>query len=346
MKEEKYHIALIDDDYSEKNNSDSRLSNFVSKAKKRNIIFKYGEIDIKGCDLVICDIEIWDKPIGDNNRQLVKLGFDYIDESVTNHLGEKPYLILTNCTGTLHMKIKDIIESKHPNLNIQIKSKRDFLNETNLNDSINEIINMIEKSKGTKGTKGTTRESFDIYKDYLTDLKNYPIKCFAEYINTPEELEIFIERKATILIDDYEKLKVTSENFKKLEKTEEKSEEENKEKFDFFQNFRETKLKDYKGGEIVGKIKEDDVIKNLPNFVKKLIFRRMVIYIHYHTQTEIETICPLLYKGWNVKNYQHLYSAILMFSDSLDFHKLDGKSAVTEDERKFWERLSKSDENF
>ena len=281
----------------------SDIRNF-QKALNKGVDF------FKGIDVVICDIEIWDKPIESTERLLVVQGYKFIEKLISLDYRNKQYLLLTNCTRDLYSSI--INSLKNVNIDIDIKERVLGSKEARANYiyKIRDLIeNEIPKSSMT---------IIEIFNNYIHNPDNYEDDKKNNFLT----LKVFGNSDKYYEYSDIEKL--ITEELKKIT-----------DKWDLVCNefpnlpvFREgEKYKKMKeninramlGGELrqIRNFKYDS--DELGKFVQKLILRRFVMYVaigenksSFLRDVSIKDAC------YAISSNEKCYTTTLNFSSSIN----------------------------
>jgi hypothetical protein len=334
------NILYIEDDIKR----DARIKKFQDIAEKEHSITfqNFSEInniekkDIRGdvdgifsfniskdIDAIICDIEIWDKPIEDNDRLLVSLGYDFIQQMISNGFGSKVYFILTNCSRSLYADIKGHIS----NAMIEFDCKDDVLtSEKTIKKYIERIKRVLNSRKEMqKEQKGEREITFDYFINYINNKSNYPFSLRINElhkVSDPESMGLFIKKKCDELIDQFKQIEI-----KKQYLTTE-----------FVIPSHplaplRTLCASLGYGSEIRSIPQHITDKDITSFVLKLIIRRFVIYLtlHFFKKEEnkiLQKTCSYLGQSKNVR----LFDNILMFS-----YPKAPYLYFTSNEKKYWD---------
>jgi len=237
--------------------------------------------------IVICDIEVWEHP-DNENRKLNCLGFNCVKELVSKYPDGRKYYLLSNCSKRLHSKIIDDLRP----LSIPLYSKDSKLSSLKVDGFLNELKRTAQEF---------VRQSvFDRLYNFLKEDVNFEsikrrIDEEADCL-IAKHIEFFTNNKSAIS----EKCKGNT--------LDERNSNKNKIINHYFLqniNYIRENIKNF-GVEFNSQdthtLSED--IKE--KFIKKLILRRLAIFIAKHSAETVWKNYPLLNKKASIEESDEL----------------------------------------
>ena len=281
----------------------SKIDDFEIALSESSTSFRwYADFGIKSLsdiDVMICDIEIWDKPVEYIDRLLIAQGYSFIKKMISFGYSNIKYLILTNCTRDLYPPIISFIKEKNSNVFIDIDNKDLVLcAEPTRKYYINKIKHLVDKEVQESTI---TKSIFDNFYNYVHQNGNKQFS-FLNKSYICNDIEKIIDEQLPLIINAWETNKETFNAAKK----EEKKQIRNiiKGGLGFGSDFGKQQRKN-----------EFDYEQNIGNFVSKLIFRRYIIYLIEKEKMTLKDACL------TVSSDDRLHSNVLLFpSDNISSH--------------------------